>query len=349
MPQFFPDHQDGKFVVFVVGPMGADNNEKRSVIDRFLRRRRELSTRVSDHTRNIAEAARQVLEERGLAPDQYEVYFPEQIFDADIVASVFHKIDSADFAIADITNRSPNVFYEIAYFNALGTPLIIIDGSRQTLPFYWRHARINTLPELTVGAVKNVLKPRMDAYFSGQGIDLTTNPISSFYGAPLIDVSASSGVAVGFFENFAFHVLVAGGVLATYPDLDELVIIRPNRINNFAKDNKRVRAALRDARDETRDARSHPRGAVRVNIVGKSIVDFPTPLYALQRAPRYRRFAKQINSLGLPEDVKDAATASMEAKLIESYFRTLKYLISTESNITASALRIVNIDDLAGA
>ena len=82
---------------------------------------------------------------------------------------------------------------------------------------------------------------------------------------------------MGFFENFAFHVLVAGGVLATYPDLDELVIIRPNRINNFAKDNKRVRAALRDARDETRDARSHPRGAVRVNIVGKSIVDFPTP------------------------------------------------------------------------
>ena len=37
---------------------------------------------------------------------------------------MFHRIDMADFGIADISTTSRNVMYEIAYFNALGTPLI---------------------------------------------------------------------------------------------------------------------------------------------------------------------------------------------------------------------------------
>ena len=88
------------------------------------------------------------------------------------------------------------------------------------------------------------LKPALGAYLRGDDVDLSDNPITQFYGAALVDVSAATGVAVGFFENFAHHVLVQGGVLSENPGIRELVMFRPERINDLQYDNSRVSARL---------------------------------------------------------------------------------------------------------
>ena len=47
-------------------------------------------------------------------------------------------------------HRSPNVFYEIALFDTLGTPTIMLEKAsgvdkQLPLPFYWQQSRVHKL------------------------------------------------------------------------------------------------------------------------------------------------------------------------------------------------------------
>lgn len=63
----------------------------------------------------------------------------EQIFHESIIQRVCNQIAKADFIIADMSERNPNVFYEVGYAHALGKPTILLTNNVDDIPFDLRH------------------------------------------------------------------------------------------------------------------------------------------------------------------------------------------------------------------
>lgn len=63
----------------------------------------------------------------------------EQIFTESILDRVYNQISKADIIIADMTNRNPNVFYEVGYAHALGKTAILLTQNSEDIPFDLKH------------------------------------------------------------------------------------------------------------------------------------------------------------------------------------------------------------------
>lgn len=59
-----------------------------------------------------------------------------------IIDDIISEIKSADFLIADVTGKNPNVNYELGYADALNKSVILISQSLEDVPFDYRHRRI---------------------------------------------------------------------------------------------------------------------------------------------------------------------------------------------------------------
>ena len=65
----------------------------------------------------------------------------EQSFSETILERIYRQIRDADFIIADMTSRNPNVFYEVGYAHALAKPYTLITQSVGDIPFDLKHHR----------------------------------------------------------------------------------------------------------------------------------------------------------------------------------------------------------------
>lgn len=66
----------------------------------------------------------------------------EQIFHSEkILERIYNQIDLADFIIADMTGRNPNVFYEVGYAHAKSKTCILLTSSADDIPFDLKHHR----------------------------------------------------------------------------------------------------------------------------------------------------------------------------------------------------------------
>lgn len=65
----------------------------------------------------------------------------EQTFSETILERIYRQIDAADFVIADMTGRNPNVFYEVGYAHARGKLCTLLTQSVEDIPFDLRHHR----------------------------------------------------------------------------------------------------------------------------------------------------------------------------------------------------------------
>jgi hypothetical protein len=63
----------------------------------------------------------------------------EQIFTESILERIYNQISKADIIIADMTNRNPNVFYEVGYAHALGKRTILLTQNSEDIPFDLKH------------------------------------------------------------------------------------------------------------------------------------------------------------------------------------------------------------------
>ena len=52
----------------------------------------------------------------------------------DILVDIWHSLNSADFVIADITGRNPNVLYELGIAHTLAKPVLIISRNAADIP-----------------------------------------------------------------------------------------------------------------------------------------------------------------------------------------------------------------------
>lgn len=63
----------------------------------------------------------------------------EQIFQENIMERVYNQIAKADLVIADMSERNPNVFYEVGYAHALNKPTILLTQKANDIPFDLNH------------------------------------------------------------------------------------------------------------------------------------------------------------------------------------------------------------------
>lgn len=65
----------------------------------------------------------------------------EQTYSETILERIYRQIDTADFVIADMTGRNPNVFYEVGYAHARGKLCTLLTQSADHIPFDLQHHR----------------------------------------------------------------------------------------------------------------------------------------------------------------------------------------------------------------
>lgn len=63
----------------------------------------------------------------------------KQIFSGSILERVYNQISKADLIVADMSERNPNVFYEVGYAHALGKTTVLLTKSADDIPFDLRH------------------------------------------------------------------------------------------------------------------------------------------------------------------------------------------------------------------
>lgn len=67
-----------------------------------------------------------------------------------IIQDIWRQIWAATVVIADVTNKNPNVNYELGICHTLGVPTVIITQSMDDVPFDYRHRRC--IPYSTAGS-----------------------------------------------------------------------------------------------------------------------------------------------------------------------------------------------------
>lgn len=59
----------------------------------------------------------------------------EQIFAENILSQIYKSIRTADLIVADVSDRNPNVFYEVGYAHAMGKTTILLTQNAADIPF----------------------------------------------------------------------------------------------------------------------------------------------------------------------------------------------------------------------
>jgi hypothetical protein len=81
----------------------------------------------------------------------------EQIFNERILDRIYNQIAKADFVVADMTGRNPNVFYEVGYAHALGKLTILLTQNADDIPFDLKH-----FPHIVYGTKISVLQGELE-------------------------------------------------------------------------------------------------------------------------------------------------------------------------------------------
>ncbi len=129
---------------------------------------------ISDHYQLIYEPA---IRKAGLTP----VRADNEIFGTGkIIDQVWSGINSAKVLIAELTNRNPNVFYELGLAHALEKPVVLISSNENDVPFDLQHIRViyydvndpfwgNKLMEKVAENILSAIKNPAEAIFKRPG------------------------------------------------------------------------------------------------------------------------------------------------------------------------------------
>jgi hypothetical protein len=88
----------------------------------------------------------------------------EQIHDSLILERIYGQIRLADLIVADMTGRSPNVFYEVGYAHAIERRVVLVAKSASDIPF-----NLSQYPHIIYGGdaalLQSELQARIEHYF----------------------------------------------------------------------------------------------------------------------------------------------------------------------------------------
>lgn len=84
----------------------------------------------------------------------------EQTYSETMLERIYRQISSADFIIADMTGRNPNVFYEVGYAHAKGKICTLLTQNATDIPFDLKHHR-HLVYDGSIQTLKTLLQPEI--------------------------------------------------------------------------------------------------------------------------------------------------------------------------------------------
>jgi len=78
------------------------------------------------------------IQEAGFTPRMSEEIYGTNV----IMDDIFNEIREAAILVADVSERNPNVNYELGIAHAFGRKVVIISQSTKDVPFDYRHRRV---------------------------------------------------------------------------------------------------------------------------------------------------------------------------------------------------------------
>ncbi len=102
----------------------------------------------------------------------------EQIYEGDMLNRIYNQIQHADYIIADMTAKNPNVFYEVGYAHALQKKVILITQNPDDIPFDMQHYFHIVYNKSNISGLKDELNRRIEWYLS---LSDETNNLDSEY------------------------------------------------------------------------------------------------------------------------------------------------------------------------
>ena len=85
----------------------------------------------------------------------------EQTFSETILERIFRQIDAADFIIADMTGKNPNVFYEVGYAHAKNKLCTLLTQQAEDIPFDLKQHR-HLVYGGSIQSLKEQLRPEIE-------------------------------------------------------------------------------------------------------------------------------------------------------------------------------------------
>lgn len=100
----------------------------------------------------------------------------EQTYSETMLERIYRQIDIADFIIADMTGKNPNVFYEVGYAHAKGKLCTLLTQSPDDIPFDLKHHR-HIIYDGSIQTLKKKLKSEIK-WLKSEREKQTTKPFT---------------------------------------------------------------------------------------------------------------------------------------------------------------------------
>lgn len=281
--------------------------------------------------------------------DKVTLVKPHDLFSSSSISDdVFDAIDDCDLVIADLTDSRPAVVYEVAFAHALGIWTILLSpnaGNSFESMFYlspYHHAGVNFALEDILsqefGKALDTWLAERDKRFA------SSNPFTDFYGAPIPDISAASGLANGYCENFLRRVLAPNARLVDLSDGSEpkrrpisgVLVVKPNNLHSLPDLVDFTGDVLRESFNKR--FKVGERGKVYVDtkeygprtcdfIVDSWLIDVPRTVLSLNHSPRLERVASRNGSttvVAAHEPAQDRLSGVLISRFLEGVKVALK-------------------------
>jgi len=100
----------------------------------------------------------------------------EQFYSETMIERIYRQIDAADFVIADMTGKNPNVFYEVGYAHAKGKLCTLLTQDAADIPFDLKHHR-HLVYGGKISRLRELLSPELQ-WLKGETEKRNTSPFS---------------------------------------------------------------------------------------------------------------------------------------------------------------------------
>lgn len=342
--------------IFIGGPMGNPRSDGAGLT-------------FDDHLPNMSSVVQRIITEyQEENPDgSYRPVLldPSREAIGTITDRVFSMIERSELGIFDCSSGSPSAMYELTLMHALGKPVIPVAfmepavPEARTISHYLKDDYAILVETFTEEELYQGLSEKLLLILSGEDTTLNaaSNAISKFYGLPLLDVSATTGLATGYFHNFLRHQLQPRAkVFVDLPDLEAIVIVVPRSLSEVGgmKDELERRAKVAGiAYEEVRRSdggdfvvSNQVRGRVLLDKIGPYLVDIPAPLSAQMSSPRRDKLLRDQNAAHpnmQPEF--DLRLERLEQSMIDRWFYTVRNLVTREA-LRSDRLLFLSADEL---